>query len=318
MSAILTKGIWALPPKSNFCVSSSPEPLSLTTLRALHGGGSRTKLNPKSAHPSCDRPRPRVTISHMFLQSCPWSGRVPSSTSTFYQHPPALFHVRDCFQATSAYPFFGVETGCSLCGEVLDCWSDDAFAWCCSGVRVVRLTCLGVPAPRPTASLLVGWCCRKVLSGQEAGLRSGLLDLVSASSCCVSERSDFCEKASAKESRDQIIGVRQSGVDACGHQLFFTAGARLPAPLQVPEERKRWRMRFLVKLLSLISEEIQLSAALLDIQGDPGPRPLQVRRCFFAEHQRSLSQFAGLARCLGRSLSAQLSLIGRCDLWGSR
>ena len=64
---------------------------------------------------------------------------------------------------------FGVETACSLCGAVLDCWSDDAFACCCSGVRVVRLTCLGVPAPRPTASLLVGLCCRKVLSGQDGG-----------------------------------------------------------------------------------------------------------------------------------------------------
>ena len=70
-------------------------------------------------------------MSHMIIQSCPWSGRVPSSTSTIYQHPLALFHVRDCSQATSAYPFLGVETACSLCGEVLDCWSDDAFACCC-------------------------------------------------------------------------------------------------------------------------------------------------------------------------------------------
>ena len=201
---------------------------------------------------------------------------------------------------------------------MLDCWSDDAFACCCSGVRVVRLTCLGVPAPRPTASLLVGWCCRKVLSGQDAGKHLGLLDLVSASSCCVSGRSDFCKKASAKEPRDQIIGVRQSGVDACVHRQFFTAGARLPAPWQVPEERKRWRVRFLVKLLCLIFKEIQVRAALLDIQGDPGTRPLQVRRCFLAQHQRSLSQFEGLARWLGRSLSAQLSLLGWCASWRSR
>ena len=109
-------------------------------------------------------------------------------------------------------------TACSLCGGVLDCWSEDAFACCCSGVRVVRLTCLGVPAPRPTVSLLVGLCCRKVLSGQDGGLRLGLLDLVSATSSCVSELNDFCKKASAKESRDQIIGVRQSGVDACAHR----------------------------------------------------------------------------------------------------
>ena len=64
----------------------------------------------------------------------------------------------------------------------------------------------------------MGLCCRKVLSGQDGGLRLGLLDLVSATSCCVSELNDFCKKASAKESRDQIIGVRQSGVDACAHR----------------------------------------------------------------------------------------------------
>ena len=37
---------------------------------------------------------------HMFIQSYSWSGRVPSSTSTIYQHPPALFHVPDCYQTT--------------------------------------------------------------------------------------------------------------------------------------------------------------------------------------------------------------------------
>ena len=61
-----------------------------------------------------------------------------------------------------------------------------------------------------------------------------------------------------------------------------------------------------------------MRAALLDIQGDPGARPLQVRRCFLAEHQRSLSQFAGLTRWLGRSLSAKLSLLGRWASWRSR
>ena len=107
MFAMLTEGICTLPSKSNCRVSSSPEPLSLTTLRALHGAVSLRKLNPKSAHPSCHWPRPRVTISHMFIQSCPWSGRVPSSTSTINQNPPALFHFPDSAQATIAYPLLG-------------------------------------------------------------------------------------------------------------------------------------------------------------------------------------------------------------------
>ena len=41
-------------------------------------------------------------------------------------------------------------------------------------------------------------------------------------------------------------------------------------------------------------------------------------RCFLAEHQRLMSQFAGLARWLGRSFSAQLSLFGWCASWKSR
>ena len=40
MYAMLTEGFWALPSKSNCRVSSSPEPLSLTTLRTLHGAVS--------------------------------------------------------------------------------------------------------------------------------------------------------------------------------------------------------------------------------------------------------------------------------------
>ena len=43
----------------------------------------------------------------MFIQSCPLSGRVPSSTSTINQHPPALFRVPDSAQATIAFPLLG-------------------------------------------------------------------------------------------------------------------------------------------------------------------------------------------------------------------
>ena len=96
----------------------------------------------------------------MFIQSCRWSGRVPISTSTINQHLLALFHVPDCSQTTICVSFFGGLTlAYSLCGEVLDCWSDDAFACCCSDVRVVRYTCLADPAFAPTASLAP--CTRK-------------------------------------------------------------------------------------------------------------------------------------------------------------
>ena len=77
----------------------------------------------------------------------------------------------------------------------------------------------------------------------------------------------FARRRPQKNLATRIIGVRQSGVDACVHRQFFTAGARLPTPWQVPEERKRWRMLFLVVLLFLIFKKIQVRAALLDIPG---------------------------------------------------
>ena len=168
----------------------------------------------------------------MFIQSCPWSGRVSSSTSTINQNPPALFHFPDSAQADDSVSFLGVLT--RLVRYVVTCLTagaTNAFACCCSGVRVVRLTCLGVPAPRPTASLLVGLCSRKVLSGQDGSLR-----LVSWSLCLrhVSRWVGgviFCKKASAKESRDQIIGVRQSGVDSCVHPTVRHCGCQAACAL---------------------------------------------------------------------------------------
>ena len=128
----------------------------------------------------------------------------------------------------------------------------------------------------------------------------------------------FARRRPQKNLATRSLGCGRVAWTLAYTRQFFTAGARLPAPWQVPEERKRWRMRFLVVLLCLIFKEIQVRAALLDIQGDPGARPLHVRRFFLAEHQRSLSQFAGLTRWLGRSLSAKLSLLGRWASWRSK
>ena len=167
----------------------------------------------------------------MFIQSCPWSGRVPSSTSTIYQHPPALFHVRDCSQATSAYPFLGLKRLVRY---------------------VVRCLTAGATTPSHVAAVVSGWSDSRVsaflhLARQRAcwwvcavarfcldrmgGLRLGLLELVSASCFWVGGWSDFCKKASAKESRDQIIGVRQSGVDACVHPLVLHGGCQAACAL---------------------------------------------------------------------------------------
>ena len=191
---------------------------------------------------------------------------------------------------------------------------------------VVRCLTAGATTPSHVAAVVSGWSDSRVLAflhldRQRAcwwvcAVARFCLDRIGGACVCVmfsrwSGGVIFARRRPQKNLATRSLGCGRVAWTLAYTRQFFTAGARLPAPWQVPEERKRWRMRFLVMLLCLIFKEIQVRAALLDIQGDPGARPLHVRRFFLAEHQRSLSQFAGLTRWLGRSL-------GRWASWRSR
>ena len=197
---------------------------------------------------------------------------------------------------------------------------------------VVRCLTAGATTPSHVAAVVSGWSDSRVstflhLARQRACWwvcavarfcldRMGACDWVSWSSCLRHVSGwvggvIFARRRPQKNLATRSLGCGRVAWTLANTRQFFTAGARMPAPWQVPEERKRWRMRFLVKLLCLIFKEIQVRAALLDIQGDLGARPLHVRRFFLAKHHRSLSQFAGLTRWLGRSL-------GRWASWRSK